>query len=267
MMNLFNREIKKNFKSFLIWLIILVAVNGFMLAAFGTVSDIAKDTEKLLSQYPEAFVKAMSLDKFDMTNILHYFASRSYIMVTIFGSIYAVMFSSSILSKEESAKTIEFLISKPLTRNEIVTSKYLCVISYTCLFNLLFSFSNYGLMMIFKTSNFEVQPFLLISIGAFLIHLVFASIVFFISVFITNTKAVISVSFGVVFITYFFSILSSLKENLSFFRFLSPFSYYGAEDLAVKASINNIYLLISISVIFITTILTYIFYSKKDITA
>ena len=138
MKNLLLREIKRNSKSFMLWLVIMVAINAFMLMAFSSVAEVAENTEAMLSQYPEAFIKAMSLDRFDMTNILHYYASRSYILITLFGSIYAVMLASSILSKEESERTIEFLISKPITRHQIVA-----FVSFAYfLVNMLFSGSN-----------------------------------------------------------------------------------------------------------------------------
>jgi len=267
MKNLLVREIKKNFKSFLIWLIILVAINACMFAAFEATSEMAKNTEAMLAQYPEAFVKALSLDKFDMTNILHYYASRSYIIITLFGSIYAVMLSACILSKEESERTVEFLVSKPITRHEIVSAKYLCVVLYTVLFNVLFSISNFLFMQIFKTNDFGIEPFLLISLGGFLIHIIFASICFLLSVFITKTKAIISVSFGVVFVTYFFSILASVEEKMSFFKYLSPFSYYNTEDLVVNSTINGSYLIVSIALIIISIGLSYFSYSRKNITA
>ena len=267
MKNILYREIKKNSKSFFIWLLALVAINAFMLSAFSTVAETAKNTEAMLSQYPEAFIKAMSLDKFDMTNILHYYASRSYLLVTLFGSIYAVMLSACILSKEESDRTIEFLVSKPVTRKEIVSAKYLCVVMNITLFNILFSAFNYVFMQIFKISDFDIKPFLLVSIGCFLIHMIFASVGYLLSVFITKTKAIISVGFGIVFITYFFSIMASVVENMSFIKYLSPFSYYNADDLVVNATLNSTYLIISVVVIALSVGLTYVFYSRKDITA
>ncbi|MGL6198489.1 MAG: ABC transporter permease subunit [Lachnospiraceae bacterium] len=230
-------------------------------------ASAAENTKDLLAQYPEAFVKAMNLDQFDMTNILHYFASRSYIIVTLFGSVYAVMLSSCILSKEESERTIEFLISKPITRHEIVSAKYLCVLIYLLLFNLLFAVSNFGLMQVFKTSDFETEPFLLISLGGFLTHIIFASVCYLLSVFITNTRTIISISFGTVFITYFLSILVSVEDNLSFLRYLSPFSYFSSEDLVINSTIDTTYLVISVLVILLSVGLAYLFYSRKDITA
>ena len=114
-MNLFLREMKKNRTSFLIWLILMILVNAMMLTSFGSVAEMAENTEAMLSQYPKEFVEAMNLDILKMTNILHFYASRTFLLVTILGSVYAIMLTSNIISKEESDKTIEFLISKPMT--------------------------------------------------------------------------------------------------------------------------------------------------------
>lgn len=122
-------------------------------------------------------------------------------------------------------------------------------------------------MQIFKVSDFGIEPFVLISLGGFLIHIIFACIGFLLSVFITKTKAIISVSLGIVFITYFFSILASVENSMSFCKYLSPFSYYGAEDLVVNSTINGTYLVISMMLVSLSVVLTYVFYAQKDITA
>ena len=150
-MNLFLREMKKNRTSFLIWLILMILVNAMMLTSFGSVAEMAENTEAMLSQYPKEFVEAMNLDILKMTNILHFYASRTFLLVTILGSVYAIMLTSNIISKEESDKTIEFLISKPISRVSIISSKLSCSVVYITMFNFLFSFANLILLNVFKT--------------------------------------------------------------------------------------------------------------------
>lgn len=262
MTNLLFRELKKNFKAFLIWLILLILVNAFLLSAFESVAETATQP---LTQYPPVFVKAMLLDQFDMTDILHYYASRSYILVTLFGSIYAVMLAGNILSKEESDQTIEFLLSKPISRSEIITAKLLCILLYLTLFDSLFAGSNFLLMDWFKLKPFDFSAFLLVSIGGFLTHLIFATISYLLSVFVTRTKTILSLSLGLVFITYFLNLLASIEEKIHFVKYLSPFSYYSAEDLVIQITLNSHYFVISLLVIYLSIGLTYFSYLKKDI--
>lgn len=264
-MNLFLREMKRNRLSFFLWLLILMAVNGLMLASFDSVAEMAKNTEAMLAQYPEKFVQAMNLDQLQMTNILHYYASRSFLLTIILGSIYAMILSSCILSKEEGEKTIEFLLSKPITRTAILTSKLSCILCYVVLFNLLFSVSNFFLLNLFKTENFSLEAFWLLSVGTFLTHLLFAVLGLMISAYSVKTKTNISLSLGVVFLTYFLSILVSLREELDFFKYFSPFSFFNTEDLVIHQTIQLPYLAISGTIMLLTISLTYYQYKRKNI--
>lgn len=266
-MNLFRREMRKNLKSFIVWLVALSVINVCILAAFEAVAQQAADTELMLSQYPEGFIDMLSLDKLDMTNILHYFASRSYLFITIFGAIYCILLSSGILSKEESERTVEFLISKPLTRTQIITQKLLCTFTYITAFFFIYSVTNYIAMTALKWDDFNMKGFLLASIGPWLIGLFFASIGFLMSVFIVKTKSIFSISIGVVFAGYFFSILATLNENFEFMKYINPFSYYNTEDLVISETIQAVYLVLTIAVVVVCVGLTYYFYNKKDIKA
>lgn len=264
-MNLFVREMKRNRVSFFLWLSILIAVNGLMLASFDSVAEMAKNTEAMLAQYPEKFVQAMNLDQLKMTNILHYYASRSFLLTIILGSIYGMILSSCILSKEESKKTIEFLLSKPINRTSIITAKLACTLIYVVLFNLLFSGSNYFLLMLFKTESFSIKAFLLLSLGTLLTHLIFTVIGLLISALSVKTKTNISLSLAVVFLTYFLSILVSLKEELVFFKYFTPFSFFNTEDLVIHTTIHLPYLVITGGIMLGCTLLAYQYYKKKTI--
>jgi len=266
-MNLFRREIKKNFKSFLFWTIALVGINALMLATFESVAQQAEAIKSSYAGYPEAFIKAFNLDTLEMTDILHFFASRSYLVITVIGSIYVIILAATILSKEESDRTIEFLMSKPITRKSIVTSKILCTTFYVTMLNLVFSVSNFILMSLLKVQDFDMAGFLLISIGPWFIHIIFAAIGLALSVYITKSKTILSLSIGIVFIEYFFSILPSMEDSLTFFQYLTPFSYYGTSDLIVNTEIQGVYLLLTFLIVVIATIATYAMFFIKDIEA
>lgn len=264
-MNLLLRELKRNLVASSIWLVLLIAVNAMMLASFESVAEMAKNTEAMLAQYPKEFVQAFSLDRLNMTDILHFYASRSFLLVTIFGSVYAILLSSSILSKEESEKTIEFLLSKPINRASLITSKLLCPLIYVTLFDLFFSVSNWFLMNHFKIYDFDTKGFLFISLGAWAIHLIFMFIGFVLSAFITKTRTNTAIALGIVFLGYFLSIAASLKEKLSFLNYLSPFSYFNTEDLVIGKTIQTPYLFITLIVIILCIGISYYHYGKKDI--
>lgn len=264
-MALFLRELKGNRKSFIIWTVCMVALNAMMMMFYPTVADQAKQLNELLKNYPKALMAAFNFDKLSFSDVLGYYGTESYTFIMLFGSLYAMIMSASILSKEESEKTIEFLLSKPVTRAYVVSGKLICAALYIFLFDLIFSITNYIFFEMVKRSNYDMKAFLLISAGPLLIHLTFAAIGFLISVFVVKAKSVIPISLGVVLGTYFLSIASDLTDKLKNLKYITPFKYVDAADLILNKRIEGVYLLIMFVVIVVSIAAVYIIYNRKDI--
>ena len=221
--------------------------------------------EKLLKSYPDAFIKIFGIDRLDITKILHFFGMEVYLFITLLGSIYSMVLGSGIISKEEDDKTIEFLLAKPVSREKIVTSKALSVLSYILFFNVILFIADFGILEAFKTDEFNIKIFILLSISAFLLHLTFAALGLFISVFITKARTLMSVSLGVVIGTYFLGLVSSLSDRLDILKYISPFEYVNAIEIITNTKIDYKYIIIMVSIICVSVIGTYFFYHRKDI--
>ena len=133
------------------------------------------------------------------------------------------------------------------------------------MFNFLFSFANLILLNVFKTEDFSIKAFLLISVGAWLINMIFGLIGLVISAFSSKTRTNISLGLGLVFIGYFLSLMATLIERLNFLKYLTPFSYYNTEDLVINMKIEIPYLIITLVLSMICIAITYYGYTKKDI--
>ncbi|MBU3131634.1 ABC transporter permease subunit [Clostridium gasigenes] len=90
--------------------------------------DLEKLTE-MMEVMPKALLAAFGMDNLNMTKIEGFYESKGHLIVILMGSIFAVYLSSSLLVKEEDDKTIEYLLSKPITRNEIYCAKYMAFIT------------------------------------------------------------------------------------------------------------------------------------------
>jgi len=264
-LNIFIRELKRNKKSFFIWTFCIIFLNFIQLAAYPSVVESTKTIKELFTQMPQGLIEAFGLDKLDMTSVLGYFGMKIYIMILLFGSIYSMLLSSLILSKEEGEKTAEFLMSKPLTRNSIVSSKLLSTLFFIMSFNILNLISNFIFIEIFRKNEYDINIYLLFCLSSLLINLTFASIGFFISVFIVKSKTIYPISIGIILGTYFLSIISSLSSKTENLKYLSPFKYVDAIDLITNKKIEGLYIIIFLIIIVSMTILSYVFYNKKDL--
>ncbi len=261
-MAVYLREISLNKKSFFIWAAAIIGLNIMVFSVYPSFSETMVNIQE---NFPEALVKIVGGDRLDLSNILHFYAMEIYLFVTLLGSIYAMMLGSGTISREEDYKTIEFLLAQPLSRENIITAKALGVLSYIVLLNILLFSSTYGLLEAFKKDDYSITAFLLLSLGAFLLHTTFASLGLLVSVFVKRARTSMSISLGVVLGTYFLSVASSISSKLDILRYLSPFKYVEAAGIITSGRIDALYAIIIAAIIAISTAGAYAYYHRKDI--
>jgi ABC-2 type transport system permease protein len=202
-----------------------------------------------------------------MTDPIGFFGTEAYLFMTLFGSVYAMILFSGFLAREESEKTIEFLLSKPHNRAGILTSKLLAGVFCITVFNTVYGIANFILMESYVKGDYSRKELLLLLIAPLIMHLVFGFLATMISVFVPRTRSVYPISIGIVLGSYFLSIASTLTENGEFLKYLSFFKYIDAADIVENTGFSVLYsiLFASVTVVFITV--TYLFYMRKDIHA
>lgn len=265
-MTIFIREWQRNKKALIIWSLTISFMIFLLMSLFPSFAENSEAMEEFLKAYPEGFLEAFGLDKVSMTSILGYFNTEAYSFLTLFGSIYAMILSASLLSKEENEKTIEFLLAKPVTRIEILTNKLALLILNLFLFTIINSITAYIAFEAFKIEDYDKSVLFLLLIAPFLLYLTFASIGFLFSVFIKKTKSVYSLSIGLVLAAYFLNIIANVSDKLTFLKYFSPFHYVDSADIIVneQLDISNIIVMLLITSVCIS--LSYYLYIKKDIT-
>lgn len=263
-MTIFIRELQRNRKAFITWTASLVASTALMLMLFPYMDLQMGTLDDILKQMPEGMISALNLNLMDFSKILSYF---TYIFqyILLFSSIYAMQFGAGILSREESERTVEFLLAKPVKRSGVVTSKLFCLLFYLGLFNIIFAAADYMAIIAITDQSFSMTAFLLLHLGQFLLQLIFAAMGLLISVFVVKTGTILPLSIGVVLGTYFISIASGISEKLENLKYITPFEYVTPADIIKSESIEPVYLLILCVVTFITIAGTYVFYNRKDI--
>lgn len=264
-MNILKRELKVNLSNLIIWTAILAGLGILVMAFFPSLARQAATLEKVMSSLPRGVLLAFGLEKISMADIMGFYATKQYTTVTLFGSIYAILLSSSMLSKEESEKTIEFLLSKPVRRQDIVTSKLLAVVILITAFDLLITLIMYVTLLAVKTNDFSLKIFLLLSVGSLLLHLTFAAIGYLLSA-LARSKSMTPLALAIVLVTYFLAVASALSNQLDFLKYFSPFKYVDAVDILTQAAIPTDYLLLMALINTGAIVLTYLIYQRKDFT-
>ncbi|MDQ0163762.1 ABC transporter permease subunit [Aeribacillus alveayuensis] len=262
---IFKREFKRNLKSLIIWSIVLTGLILLTLSIFPQFAEQQKSMEKLLEVYPDSIKKAFGMNQLNMGDLLGFYGVEIYIMTTLLGSIYAAILASNILAKEENEKTIEFLLSKPITRSQIVTEKLLAVFVNVLILNGVSTIASLIGFQFEKDPDVPTEPFSLLIVATILLHLTFAAISFMLSSILRKTRSILPISLGIVLAAYFMNVLAGISEDLEFLKYFSPFKYVDAAQIIQDNELKSLYIFIMASVILISIITSYIVYRKKDL--
>lgn len=258
------RELKINLKSFIIWASIIIGILLMAFLVYPAMSSQTEQLDQLLKTFPEELLKAFSMDLISISSVSGWFATEGYMMVTLIGGSYVALLGGSISLKEESDKTIEYLYSKPISRNKIIFSKLLAGFIYVTALNILISLFT---LISFKLSNdLNIKLWLTMSLAPLFLHYLFFFLSFFISTFLKKTKAMTGISLGLVIGTYFIHVISLMSDKLKFINYINPHEYFSSRYLIINEHLNYRYLLLTIIIIIISLSLTFYRYNKKELT-
>ena len=173
------------------------------------------------------------------------------------------MLGINILSCEERDKTIEFLISKPITRNKIITNKIICGVTYIFIFNLTIFLTNMcGLLL---SNDMIWDEFILISVAPLILYYMMFFLSLLISVIYKKPKKLLGISLLLVFIPYVFQLLGSISDKISILKTISLFEFVSIRYIISNLHINYIYLGVSIIIIVTSIIFSYKEYNDKEL--
>ncbi|MED3561058.1 ABC transporter permease subunit [Bacillus xiapuensis] len=264
-MNIFLHELKAYRKSTVIWTLSLSALIVFFLSMFPGLTQDADQFKKLLENYPETVRKALGVSIDSITSLLGFY-SYGFTYVILCGSIQAMNLGTSILSKEVREKTADFLLTKPVARKQIVTAKLMAVIISLVMTNVIYMVIAVIAASTVSEKSFDFNTFLLISLSAFLIELMFVALGVLISVSVPKIKSVLPISLGTVFGFFILNMLGSVIGEKAI-RYLTPFKYYETSYIIKHSSYEAAFIIIEIVFILAAIAASYVIYSKKDIHA
>ena len=262
---MFKREMKINFKSFFVWTLLLVGIFLVVFLVYPSIvnSDNVKMMDEMMKVFPEEILKAFNMDISSIDSAFGWLKSEGFVFVLLIIGCYSGIMGANILLKEENDKTIEYLNSLPIKRNDIVISKVLSGSIYIVLMTLFVGIFNYvGLSF---SGDFDKKMYLLLSITPIFSSLVIFMVCMLLSTFTHKTKKMIGISLGIVFISYMLQILSTLSESTEFLKYVSIFILSDIRNVIQQVSINPIMVLVSISLFVILLVLTIIRYNMKEL--
>ena len=262
---MFKRELKANFKGFLIWAAILIVL---FLAVFlvypSLVSEENADSlNDMMKMFPEDMLKAFNMDIASIDTAFGWLKTEGFVFVLLITGVYSGILGSSILLKEENDKTIEYLNTLPVTRRQIATKKILCGVFYIC--SLVIALGIFNFFGLWFSGDFDKKQYLLLSITPIFSSVSIFAICLFISTFTHKTKMVYGISLGIVFASYFLQILSEMSDKTKFFKYFTVFTLADIRNVIKDVAINPIILIIFVVLSVAFCVASVWHYEKKEL--
>ena len=247
---LFKREITRNLKSFFV----ATAVCTFMAMYIVSMApSFGADIQKILDmKLPAQLQQAMGLNTLDYARPESFF-SMVFTYIYLFLGIYAAGLFASIVSKEYSDKTAEYLYTLPAKKSRLITTKLLVASLFTVLSVAVTLLGSVLAFQFFIKGGYNLTPVLLMSLAWLIGGLFFGSLSFLISSFFVKSKTASIISIGAVMIAYVMQVVISMNDKLSWLTYLSPFDWFKGPDIQRYNELDPAYTLIAIaaSVLFV----------------
>ena len=262
-LNLFLKEFRNNIKGTVITSLVIVLYTAFTFFIYASMKTIISQATDFYYTLPQSLQVFMNFSQWD--KVLGYYVTYFVYFVPIITGCYSIILGTKLLSKEEQYKTAEFLLSRPLSRNQIISSKLFTFFIHILVINLL-SFIT-GLFGCGLVSDWDISLKSLIILHTYgcLMCLFFGIIGFFITVVMKRAKAITGIGIGIVLGTYFFDVMIRVFDKVQFLLYLSPFKYINLEAHSPDYGFDAWRLIYFIGISGLLIMLSYVCYCKKDI--
>ncbi len=262
-MNTYWQELKFYRRSTIIWIITLCAVVLVFLSMYASLSSQIDTFREVISHYPKAL---LTIINFQFEIFYSIYGYLSYIMTFIWvaGAIQAMNLGISVLSKEVSGKTADYLLTKPVSRNKLITQKLLAVLTVIILTNLAFSTTALVGARVDSPQSFNFKLCLLVALSLFFVQLFFLVVGFLLGAVVPKIKTPITYTMPIVFGLFIVASFGAIVDKPEFY-YVTPFKYFNATYIFHNGHYEYKYLAVLAAVVIVSLLVSYIVYNKKDI--
>ncbi len=264
-MNIFQLELRRSLRSWIYYTFSLSAILVIFLAFFMTFRKDAALLDQLLQNFPPEFRAAFGFADVDLSKIEGYL-SFTFSYLVLIGAVYGMKMGVSLLSEESRRKTADFLLSKPIRREQIFLAKFAVTMASVLTQNLIIFGTGLACIPLIVHESYDMGLFALLSFVILLVQLFFIGLGLTIGAAAQRIRQVMPIALGIVF---FFFIIELINQSLleKSLTYLTPFSYFKGASILRLHGYEWTYLVTDLAVFFVLTFFAGWLYRRKDIHA
>ena len=265
-LNIFRHEFKMKLKSVFGWSAAIAALILVFSALFSSVAGQVQSLNDFLANYPKELLIAFGLNGVDLSTVLGFFGFI-FLFVQICLAIQAANYGFSLVSVEEADRTADFLLTKPVKRNQILTSKLVAAVASLTVTNAVVWVSSFLFLNLFKGDHaFDGSALVLLLATIIIFQLFFLGVGLGISLLFRRIRSVIPYSLALTFGMYVLNAFSG-QLGTSVLEKITPFKHFEPASILANKSYDVPLVAVSVAVIMVSIAGGYYLYSRRDIPA
>ena len=265
-MNIFKQEFNMRLRSVITWSVAQAAVIWLYISMFTAIGQDAEFMSQMLSKFPKELLTAFGMTGLDFATVLGFY-SFVFFFVQLLLAIQAANYGFGLVSVEEREWTADFLLTKPVTRTQILTSKFLAALAGLTITNAVVWISTFVFLNVYRgVKTFEVKPLLVLLATIIVFQLFFLCVGLLISLLVKRIRSVTPYAMALGFGMYVLSVFGDMLGD-SVLEKLTPFKHFAPGYILQNATYDMPLVLISVAVIVISLAASYVLYNRRDIPA
>jgi len=264
--NIYRHEFRTRLKSVLSWSASLTYLIVFFFSMFTVFADQAALMNEFLARYPQQLRAAFGMDNMDLSTVLGFY-SFIFMFVQLCLAIQASNYGFGLVSIEESELTADFLLSKPVSRAQVITNKLLAALTSLTVTNLVVWVSSFAAILLFREGReYDMSTLLLLLFSIVIFQLFFLSVGLVISLLVKRVRSVTPYALGLGFGMYVLSAFSGVFGEVAL-ELVTPFKHLDATYIVKHSAYNTPLVLLNVAVTVVALAVSYWLYIRRDIPA
>ena len=264
--NIYRHEFRIRLRSVIIWSLAVMSLVVIFFSFFSVFAEQAALMNEMLAKFPPEMTAAFGMDKMDLSTVLGYY-SFIFLFVQLCLAIQASNYGFGLVSIEESELTADFLLTKPISRTQVLTNKLLAALTSLTLTNLAVWVSSFVAIGLFRAEHeYEGGTLFLLLLSIVVFQLFFLSVGLVISLLVKRVRSVTPYALGLGFGMYVLSAFSGLLGDISL-ELLTPFKHLDAALIVQDGAYDVPLVVLNVTVTVIALAVSYWLYLRRDIPA
>jgi len=262
--SIFRYEVRQRWSSVAIWAGSLAGLLLMFMALFPSFSADMAAMNQVLENFPPELKAAFGLNALDLATLEGYFGF-CFVFCQLCLAIQAANYGLSLVSVEEDELTADFLLTRPLSRPIILTSKLLATLTSLLVTQIIFWVVSLASIAMFKgDAQYEPRAIMLLLGSGVIFQLIFFSLGLLISLLVRRMHSVTPWSLGLAFGTYVISAFSGILGDAKL-EYLSPFKHFDPGKIISEMQYDATLVVVDVVLVIVAIGASYWLYQKRDI--